>query len=209
MSARTPENENITRNSEATAQAQDKQAFDTGQADIGQYNTNIDTLDKGGQVAANPWKSAGYLSNVNRLQAGALDSETNAGTNELQQLNRRTGGLNTGATIGATKDLALQKSRLGDQLSAERAVGDFGKNVNYQTAMASAPLNAASAESPYYGASSSLVGSTNKDLTSYGTQSQAYLYSLYNKALQAAATAASAGTSAATGGAGIGGYGES
>lgn len=188
--ARTPENGNISRNAEATAQNQDTQAFNAGQADIGQYNSNIDTLEKGGEVAANPWKSAGYLSNVNRQQSEALNSETNAGQNELQQLNRRTGGLNTGATIGATKDLALQKSRLGDYLSAERGVQDFGKNVNYQTSMAAAPLNAASAESPYYGASANLVGSTNKDLTDYGTQSQGYLYKLYSKALQAAGTAA-------------------
>jgi hypothetical protein len=195
--ARTPENENITRNSEATAEAQDKQAFGTGQSAIAQYNQNIGTLEHGGQVAANPWKSAGYLSNVNRLQAGALDSEENAGKDALQRENLRTGGLNTGATIGAQKDLSLRKMRLGDVLSAERSAGDVGKNVQYQTGMAEAPLRAAAAESPYYGASTGLVGSTNKDLTGYGMQSQHYLYTLYDKALQAAATAASAGAGAA------------
>ncbi|MGC1647236.1 MAG: hypothetical protein WA741_15575 [Candidatus Sulfotelmatobacter sp.] len=181
--ARAPENENITRNAETNAENQANQSF-------GQYQTNLGTLEKGGQVAANPWKSAGYLSNVNRLQSGALNAETNAGENELQQTNHRTGGLNSGATIGATKDLALAKTRLGSQLTSERAANDFGKNVNYQTHMAEAPL------APY-DAATNLVGETNKDLTGYGMQSQHYLYSLYDKAMQAAATAASAGDGAA------------
>jgi hypothetical protein len=111
----------------------------------------------------------------------------------LEANNRRTGGLNSGATIGATKDLALQKMRLGGQLSAERGVGDFNKNVGYQTNMAEVPLRAASAETGLYGPAAGLVGSTNKDLTQYGTQQQAYLYSLYNQALKAAGSAASAG----------------
>lgn len=190
---RTSEDHNTTRTAEANAEGQANDAFNKGGADIGQFNQNENTLAKGGQVAADPWKSAGYLSNVNRLQSEALNSEDSAGKNEIQQVNHRTGGLNSGATLGATKDLSLSKMRLGDVLSAERSSGDFGKNVNYQQGMAEAPLRAASAESGFYGPAMSGVGSTNSDLTKYGLQQQAYLYSLYDKGMQAAASAASAG----------------
>lgn len=174
--ARTPENETITRDAETNAENQANQA-------VGQYQQNLGTLDKGGQVAANPWQSAGYLSNVNRLQSGALNSETNAGTNEIQQNNRRTGGLNSGATIGAIKDLSLQKGRLGAQLSSERASNDFGQNVNYQTQMAQAPLTP-------YSAAIGGVGATNSDLTKYGLASQQQTYAMENEGIKAAAAAA-------------------
>ena len=187
--ARTEE-EKLTEQDRATAAGEAKQAFGTGQAAIGQFNQNEGTLNRGGEVAANPWKSAGYLSNVNRLQSGALNSATNAGVNDIQATNRRTGGLNSGATIGATKDIALEKSRLANQLSAERSSNDFNKNVQYQQSQAQAPLGVAQAESPYFGTGQGGVNALNSDLTQYGMLQQQQ----FDKATAgAASTAAQAG----------------
>ncbi|SRR6266851_10355913 len=206
--ARTGENQNITRQAEFDTSAQQDQAFKRGQGEISQFDQNQATLNRGGQVAANPWESARYLSNVNRLQSGALNSEENAGDAKLQQVNRRTGGTNTGATIGAQKELSLDKMRLGTQLSSERAAGDFNKNVAFQQHQAEAPLEGAHAEAPYYGSAVAGTVGLNKELTAYGLQSQAYTYKMYDLAMKAAQAAASAGVNAATGGAGVGGFGE-
>jgi hypothetical protein len=188
--------------------AQQKATFDAGQREVGAFDRNISTLDKGGQVAANPWQSAGYLANVNKLQSGALNSEENAGKEELQRNNLRTGGLNSGATIGATKGLALNKMRLGEQLSAERSAGDFNKNVDYQQVMARAPLEGAGATSPYFaGATSgrdaalgnlggyfgSAVGGQSgalKNLTDYGIASYGPWNSVIKGSLEGAGTGA-------------------
>jgi len=69
--ARTGEVEN--KQAQKDTAAQQKTSFDTGQKAIGQYQTNINTLKSGGQVAANPWTNPAYLSNVNRAQGSALE----------------------------------------------------------------------------------------------------------------------------------------
>ena len=135
--------------------------------------------------------SAPYLSNINRLQSGALNSATDAGKQDIQALNRRTGGMNSTAAYGATRDLTLQKARLGDQLSAERAANDTNKNVGYQQSMALAPLQVAGAETPYYGTASSGQSSANNDLTQLGLAS----YGPWMNAISAAGGAAGAALS--------------
>jgi hypothetical protein len=184
--ARTEE-EQTTEAAQKTAAAEAQQAFQTGQSGVGQYEQNEATLNKGGDVAANPWLSAEYLSNQNRLQSGALNSATNAGTNMIQQNNRRTGGLNSGATIGAVKDITGEKMRLGNQLSAERSANDFNKNVSYQQGQAQAPLAVTQAESPYFGTGQGGVNSLNNNLTQYGMLAQQQFNSLVNKGIGAGA----------------------
>lgn len=171
-----------------TYNAEEQTAFNQGQSDIGQFNQNESTLNRGGMVATDPWKSAGYLSNVNRLQSGALNSETNSATDALQRTNRRTGGFNTGAVVGAQKGLALDKMRMGSEMSAGRAAQDFNKNVNYQQSQAQAPLAAAGAESPYFGGAVSGQGGALKDLTDFGMAS----YGPWNSAIQASGGALAA-----------------
>jgi len=184
--ARVGQQENSAANRDYSAEQ--KSAFNTGQREVGAFDRNVATLDRGGQVAANPWQSDGYLSNVNRLQSGALNSEENAGKEELQRNNLRTGGLNSGATIGATKGLALNKMRLGEQLSAERSAGDFNKNVGYQTQMAGMPLEGAHAASPYFGGAITGRSAALKNLTDYGMTS----YGPWQAAIQGAGGAAGA-----------------
>lgn len=191
--ARTSENENLSRQAEMNAEGESKASFDAAQSDIGQFNRNQTTLNRGGEVAANPWQSAGYLANQNRLQSTALNQETNAGTADLQRANLRSGGLNGAVTAGATKDLALKKMRLADTLSAERSSSDFGKNVNYQQEQAGAPLMAARAEDPLFASSSGLVGSSNNDLLGYQKNKFSWATYLYNAQKQAAAAAGAAG----------------
>lgn len=183
--ARTSENEEATRKEQATAATESQSAFNTAQGDIGQFNQNQAILNRGGQVSVNPWQSAGYLANQNRLQSTALNQETNAGTADLQRANLRSGGLNGAVTAGATKDLALKKMRLADTLSAERSSDDFNKNVSYQQGQASAPLQSAGAESPFYGSANNLEGSTLGDLQKY-QQSKFSWNGLLNNAVQAA-----------------------
>ena len=117
-----------------------------------------------------------------------MNSEENAGKEELQRNNLRTGGLNSGATVGATKDLSLRKMRLGEQLSAERSAGDFNKNVGYQTEMARMPLAGAHAASPYFGGAVGGRSAALKNLTDYGMAS----YGPWQAAIQGAGGAAGA-----------------
>src|SRR5229473_5947662 len=189
--ARVGQSENVAAQKNFSSEQQ--QAFGSAQSDIGRFRQNQDVLNRGGQVAANPWQSAGYLSNVNRLQSGALNSEENAGDDALARTNRRTGGLNTGATLGAQKGLSLDKMRLGTQLSSERAAGDFGRNVMYQSHQAEMPLESASVQSPFFGGAVSGQSGALKNLTDYGLAS----YGPYMAALQAAGAAASGGLQAA------------
>lgn len=197
--ARVSADEQATRKEQATAAAQSTAAYDTAQSDIGQFNQNQATLARGGQVAANPWLSARYLSNQNRQQSQALNQETNAGQDELQRANLRSGGLNGALAVNASKDLALKKMRLADTLSAERSGEDFNKNVAYQQSMAGAPLQAANAESPFYSSANNLEGDTLSDLQKYDEARAKNRYGLLNTALKVGAAAA---LTAATGGAG-------
>lgn len=194
--ARVSENENLARQAEKNAEGESTSSFNAAQSDIGQFNRNQTTLNRGGEVAANPWLSAGYLANQNRLQSTALNQEENAGKADLQRANLRSGGLNGAVTAGATKDLALKKMRLADTLSAERSSSDFGKNVNYQQEQAGAPLMAARAEDPLFATSSGLVGSSNNDLLGY--QNKKFNWNAV--LMQAMSNAQKAGEAASAGG---------
>jgi hypothetical protein len=197
-----------------TGQSQDKQAssdYSTqsnqayGQAnqDIGAYNANEAKLNSGQNVAANPWQSAGYLANQNRLQSDSLDAAGNSATKSLQDLNARTGGLNAGGTAAATDSLALGKMRLANQLNAGRSAADFDKNVAYQQSQASAPLNAAQAEDPLYGTSTSGRTGANSQLTQIGMQSQNFWNNLALMGIKAG-TGAAGGALAGLGSSGNG-----
>jgi hypothetical protein len=206
--ARTPENENITRDREFTTGYQADTAYNKAQSDVGQFNQNQETLARGGQVGANPYKSADYLANVNREQADTLNGATNAGKTELLDANRKAGGGNTGATTGAIAGLALNKARLASRMSTDRAVSDQGKNLEWQRYLASQPLNAAKSEEGLFSPALGANASYNGDLTKYGLAQQQFWYDQLKQMEQAAKTAASAGVSAGTGGAGVGGFGE-
>jgi hypothetical protein len=186
MPARTPENENITRNAENNAQGQANQSFTAAQQDLTQANQDQTNLRAGKMVGADPYLNPQYLAAVNRLRSGSLNEATNAGDQQVRALNARTGGMNGTATTGAIAKLALDKARLGNQLGSEQTAGDWTKNIGYQLTLAQQPLEAARAQAPFYGSSTGLVGATNSDLTKYGTASQAFNYELYNKELQAA-----------------------
>lgn len=191
--ARSSQNENTIRNNQQNDLNQQNTSYQRGQADINQFNANETKLNSGQDVAADPWKNAGYLGNVNRLQAGALDSATNAGVTDLSRLNRRTGGMNNDATAGASKGLVLQKMQLGDQLSSQRAAQDYSKNVAYQENQAVAPLQGANAESGYYGTAARANTGALDNMSQYALNQQMYNYSLYNKMMQAAAAGVSGG----------------
>lgn len=184
--SRTGEQEN--KQAQKDTAVQQKQSFDTGQKAIGQYQTNVNTLKSGGQVAADPWTNPKYLANVNRSQAASLEGADEGGKIAIEQNNRRTGGLNSTAAIGATRDLALKKMRLADQLTSERNQGDYMKNVLYQQQMAETPLNIASAENPMYGTATSGRGAALNNLTQFGLAS----YGPVNAAIGAVGQAAGA-----------------
>jgi len=191
--ARTGQNENEQAN--ATDSAEKQQAFSTGQDAVGQYEKNLSTLEKGGAIGVDPWLSPTYIANQNKLTANSLDAANNAGKAEIQDVNRRTGGLNTGGSTAAITGLALQKARLADTLNAQRSAADYNKNIQYQTNLASAPLGVASAESPYYGTATSGQDAALNNLTQFGLAS----YGPWNDLISGVAGA---------GGAFLGGYGQ-
>jgi hypothetical protein len=141
--ARTPENENLSRQANQDYRTQQGETYNRAQTEIGQFGKNISTLDKGGQVAADPFLNAGYLANQNRLTSYATEGENDSAKQALEDQNRRTGGQNTGASQATIADLARGKMRLGNQLNAQRSAQDFGRNLDYQQYLAGAPLQQA------------------------------------------------------------------
>lgn len=185
--ARTGQDENTAANK--TDAAQKTTAFNAGQAGVSAYNANEAKINSGQNVATNPYLNPTYLSAVNRQQAGALDANNSAAKYQLNTLNQRTGGLNTGATQGAIRDLSLQKMRLGDQLSSQRTAQDWQNNIGYQLQQAQAPLATTSAESPYYGTATTGQNAALGNLTQFGLAS----YGPWTSAISALGAAGAAG----------------
>jgi hypothetical protein len=206
--ARTPENENLSRETYQDERSQQQRAYQSAQTNVGKFNKNIDTLDKGGEVAADPFLNAGYLANQNRVTSYETEGENASAKQALQDQNRRTGGQNTGATQATIADLARRKMRFNNQLQAQRSAQDYRSNLDYQQHMAEMPLQAAGAEGGLYGVATSGRNATGNNLTQYGLQQQDEWYKILNQGIQAAKAAASMGVGAATGGAGIAGFGE-
>lgn len=197
--ARTGEAEAKT--AQGTYAGQADQAYTAGQGDLTQYRGDIAKLASGRDVGANPYQNPAYLGNEAKLQANALDAASSAGATDLRLANRRSGGLNTGATQGAISGLALQKMRLGDQFTAQRGSEDYGKNIAFQQFLANAPLNAAKGEEGMYGTATVGQTANEHELNQYGLQSNQAWLSLRNQLIMAAMKAA-AGAAGAAGGAG-------
>ena len=206
--ARTPENENLSRETYQDERSQQQRAYQSAQTDVGKFNKNIDTLDKGGEVAADPFLNAGYLANQNRVTSYETEGENASAKQALEDQNRRTGGQNTGATQATIADLARGKMRFNNQLQAQRSAQDYRSNLDYQQHMAEMPLQAAGAEGGLYGVATSGRNATGNNLTQYGLQQQEEWYKILNQGIQAAKAVASMGVGAATGGGGIAGFGE-
>ena len=199
--ARIPENENLSRQANQDYRTQQGTAYNRAQTEVGQFGKNINTEARGGQVGADPFLSAGYLANQNRLTSYATQGENDSARQALEDQNRRTGGQNTGATQATIADLARGKMRFGNQLNAQRAQQDFGKNLDYQQYLAGAPLQQAGLEGNLYGTATGGRSATGQDPTQYGTQQQAEWYKILNQGINSAKAAANVGVGAATGGA--------
>lgn len=186
--ARSGSNENKEANQ--TFKQQGQTAFQGGQAAIKNYNAGESTLEAGGSVGANPFKSADYLGNENKLQSESLNTANDAAKAQMNQFNLSTGGLNSSATPLAIRDASLQKGRLADQLTAERAANDFRSNLSWQQQLLQNRLQPAGAESPYYGTA---VGGRNSSLGNL-SQLGVAAYSPWNAAIAAAGGVASKAT---------------
>lgn len=182
--ARTGVDEN--KKAAADSAAQQKQAFTTGQSSIDAGKAALHKLMAGTNIAANPFENPKYLSNVNRLQGSSLDASQEAANAEMQAENKRTGGLNSSATAGNMKDLALKKMRLADQLSAERSAGDYRSNLDYQQNLLQDTLAPAGIESGYFGTATGGQNAALGNLTQFGLAS----YGPWMAAIQAAGGAA-------------------
>lgn len=112
--------------------------------EIGKYDKNISTLESGQDVGKNPFKSADYLGNQNKLTAYSLEGENAAAKQNLEDANFRGGGGNTSGTDYSIKNLALGKMRLSNQLQAQRSADDMKSNLGWQQYLAGAPLQGAS-----------------------------------------------------------------
>jgi hypothetical protein len=189
--SRTPENENLSREANQDYRGQQQTAFGGAEKDIGQFRQNLATLGKGGQVGADPFQSPGYLANQNRATSYALEGENAAAKQNLEDLNRRTGGQNTGATEATIADLARGKMRLGNQLNAQRSATDYGRNLDWQRYLAGAPLQSAAEQANLYGTATGGRNATGHDLTEYGKAQQQEWYNILQQGINAAKAAAS------------------
>lgn len=207
--SRTPQNENVIRQENADQAGQAKQAYTDSQKALGEYSTNVGTLERGGEVGADPYQTPSYLANQNRLAADVTSGENSAAKQELEMSNRRAGGQNTGATVATIGNLATGKMRLGNQLQTQQKAQDFQKNLQWQQYLAGTPLATASQEGNLYGTATSGESATQGSLSQYALAQQQQWYKELSQMIEAGKAAASAGVGAATGGAGVGGFGES
>jgi len=189
--ARTGQAQDTAANTAGSTNAAAASAAET--ADIGKFNQNEATLAKGGEVGADPFLNPAYLGNVNRLNADVLNANNQAGKTQLQNLNRRTGGLNTGATQSAISGLKMNTARLGTQLNSQRAEGDYAKNLAWQQYLAQAPLQAAGAQQNIYNTSTGEVNASDQALTNLGTAS----YGPWNALIEGLGKAGSAAVTGA------------
>ena len=177
----------------ATYGAESTAANTAENQDIGQYNQNIGKLNAGVDVGADPFQQTGYLSNVNKLQAEALDTNAASTKGEMARRLKATGGINGSQTAVAQKDVGLQTGRLADTLTAQRAATDYKSNLQYQQYLAQAPLQAANAEQGIYSTATGGQGNALNNLTALSGQQ----YNMYGQMIGGAASGI---------GAGLGGY---
>lgn len=180
---------------------QANQSYANAQSDLSQFRGNIVKLASGRNVGADPFKNPEYLGNEARLQSGALDSAEAGGDTAMREANRRSGGLNTGATQAGISGLALQKMRLSDALTAERGASDYGKNLTWQQFLARQPLDSAKSEEGLYGTATGGEESSLHELNAYGLQQNQAWQELKNKLIMTGVKAV-AGAAGAAGGAG-------
>jgi hypothetical protein len=165
------------------------QTFGAEQSDISKFGQNIAQLAAGKQVGANPYQNPAYLANQAQLQSGVLSGANAAADTQLKQSNRRSGGLNTGSTQGAISGLALQKMRLGDELTAQRSSNDYAKNIAFQQYLANAPITAAGAEQGAFGTATQGQSSALNNLTQADIAAMQAQYGLATSAISAAGAA--------------------
>ena len=168
----------------ATYGAESTAANTAENQDIGQYNQDIGKLNAGVDVGANPFQQTGYLSNVNKLQAEALDTNAASTKGEMARRLKATGGINV-----AQKDVGLQTGRLADTLTAQRAANDYKSNLQYQQYLAQAPLQAANAEQGIYSTATGGQGNALNNLTALSGQQ----YNMYGQMIGGAASGIGAG----------------
>jgi hypothetical protein len=189
--ARTPENENIIRNENQTQANEAQTAYQDTQNLLGQYSQNMGTLERGGEVGADPYMTPAYLANQNKSTAFATSGANDAAKQTLLNQNRRSGGENTSGSLATIKDLALGKMRLGNQLQTQQKAQDFSKNLDWQKYLASSPLGAASTEGNLFGTATSGESATASDMSQYALAQQKEWYQNLQQLMQGAQAGAS------------------
>ena len=168
-------------------------SYNQAQGDISQYRANEDKLKAGLNVGADPFKTTGYLSNVNKLQSEALNTNAESNKAEMARWNKATGGLNSSQTALAQRDVGLRTGRMADTLTAERGAADYRSNLDYQKYLAAAPLAGAGAESGLYDTASRGWENALNNYTELSGQKYGYYGGIIKAYIDAAGKAASGG----------------
>lgn len=184
MARTTPAN-----NANAAYGAESQGSYNAAQSDIGKFNQKQTKLDAGLNVGANPFLNSGYLSNVNKLQSEALNTNADSSKAEMQRRLQANGGLNGSQTALAQRDVGLQTGRLADTLSAQRSADDYKSNLSWQQYLAQQPLQAAGAESSLYGTATGGQGNALNNLTQLSGQR----YGFWGPIIQSAVSGAAMG----------------
>lgn len=184
--ARTGEQENKDANAKNAQYAAENEQ--KANASIDSFNSGLQQLKlKGNLGEVNPWLDQGYLSNVNRLNATAANSATNAAKDQLETANLRT-GYNTAATPALLTDLALKKMRFMNEQQAGRATADWDKFQDYQRWLLQSRLGPAGLNAGMFGTATSGRSAALKNLTDFGLAS----YGPVNQAISGAAAVGAA-----------------
>lgn len=177
------------KNQMGTFNAQGNQGFQGAESEIAQYNANQAKLRSGGNVGANPFLSTPYLSNVNKLQSEALNTNAESGKAAMRRWDTATGGLNRSQVPLAQRDIGLQTGRLADTLSAERAANDYKANLGWQQYLAGAPLAGAGINAGLYSTATGGSGNALNDYTNAADSTWSTLMSPIDAAVQGGSAA--------------------
>lgn len=142
-------------NTEGTDAAE---SFQNAQGDIGDYLSNVNSA----LAAGNPFQSKDYLTQQNLATSGAMNSESDAAKNAIQQDAART-GTNTAAIANTEAEAGRQGQRDLTQYNAQRDTQNENTWLSQQDKLLGDQATGANEEAELYGTG---AGTQAKDLSS-------------------------------------------
>jgi hypothetical protein len=152
------------------------------------FNSQLQTLEGGGKIAANPYEDKTYLTNQNNLIAGST-SAVNKGTQEqLDTLAQRTGS-NTSARKATIADLGRQRMRTQGDLTNQQNQQNYNNYLDWEKFILGSTLAPTGADTSVFQTATGGRSGSLKNLTDIGIAGQNMWGSIIGAGLQGAGAA--------------------